>query len=180
MSHVYGVENKVNNGLYNIIFGEFEHADKLLDILDLDKAMFGRYRDCFPNNDGTRIIVLTRCGGGNRKDFEIVFTEMRKHPQYLGDYDDPTDETYCYFEFEVPVLYLPQTKPLADGEPVLTIGAKFEIEKNLLDKNDPGAMKRADKIAKSMQSQIDANPDGGIIFMGDSDWKYTKEGKNGK
>lgn len=165
----------VNNGLYNMLFGECEHADKLLDILDLDRSMFGRYRDCYPNSVGTKIIVLTRCGGSNRYEYEIVFETMRKHPQYLGDYDDKDDETYCYFEFQVPVLYLPQTKPLANGEEPLTVGEKFQKEGNLLDKNDPDALKRAEKIAESMQKQIDAKPNGGIIFMGDPDWKYTKE-----
>lgn len=159
----------VNNGLYNMLFGECEHADKLLDILDLDRAMFGRYRDCFTNEDGTKIIVLTRCGGNNRNDFEIVFDTMRKHDEYLGDFDDPTDETYCYFEFRVPVLYLPQTKPLSNGKPIPTIGAKFEEERRLLDANDPDAVARATKIAESMQKQIDSKPNGGVIIMGDPD-----------
>lgn len=166
---------KLENGLYNVLFGENEHADQLLDILDLDRSMFGRYRDCFPNDIGTKIIVLTRCGGGNRSEYEIVFDTMRKHPQYLGDYDDPTDETYCYFEFQVPVLYLPQTRPISTGKRPLTVGEKMEQEMKLLDNNDPEALARAEKIAKSMQKQIDAQPNGGVIFVGDPDWKHNNE-----
>lgn len=166
---------KLENGLYNALFGENEHADQLLDILDLDRSMFGRYRDCFPNDIGTKIIVLTRCGGDNRNEYEIVFDTMRKHPQYLGDYDDPTDETYCYFEFQVPVLYLPQTRPLYTGKRPLTVGEKMEQEMKLLNNNDPGALARAEKIAKSMQKQIDAQPNGGVVFVGDPDWKYNNE-----
>lgn len=166
---------KLENGLYNALFGENEHANQLLDILDLDRAMFGRYRDCFPNDIGTKIIVLTRCGGDNRNEYEIVFDTMRKHPQYLGDYDDPTDETYCYFEFQVPVLYLPQTRPLSTGKRPLTVGEKMEQEMKLLNNNDPGALARVEKIAKSMQKQIDAQPNGGVIFVGDPDWKYNNE-----
>lgn len=166
---------KLENGLYNVLFGENEHADQLLDILDLDRSMFGRYRDCFPNDIGTKIIVLTRCGGGNRSEYEIVFDTMRKHPQYLGDYDDPTDETYCYFEFQVPVLYLPQTRPISTGKRPLTVGEKMEQEMKLLDNNDPEALARAEKIAKSMQKQIDAQPNGSVIFVGDPDWKHNNE-----
>lgn len=166
---------KLENGLYNVLFGENEHADQLLDILDLDRSMFGRYRDCFPNDIGTKIIVLTRCGGGNRSEYEIVFDTMRKHPQYLGDYDDPTDETYCYFEFQVPVLYLPQTRPISTGKRPLTVSEKMEQEMKLLDNNDPEALARAEKIAKSMQKQIDAQPNGGVIFVGDPDWKHNNE-----
>lgn len=167
----------VNNGLYNVLFGECEHADKLLDILDLDRAMFGRYRDCFPSEDGTKIRVLTRCGGGNRDDFQIVFDTMEKHPAYDSNYDDPTDETYCYFEFNVPVLYLPQTRPLADKDKKWnrTVGAKFEEEAKKLNNNDPDAMNRAQKIADSMQKQIDAQPNGGIILVGDPDWNLKKD-----
>lgn len=29
---------KLENGLYNALFGENEHADQLLDILDLDRS----------------------------------------------------------------------------------------------------------------------------------------------
>lgn len=166
---------QVNNGLYNMLFGENSHASELLDILDLDRAMFGRYRDCFLNSDGRIIIVLTRCGGPNRQDFDDVFVRMRKHDRFIEDSDDPSDETYCYFTFEVPVLYLTQTRPLATGKPFKTIGQKFDEEAKLLDKGDKGATERANKIAASMQKQIENNPNGGTIFMGDPDWKYTKK-----
>lgn len=138
--------------------------------------MFGRYRDCFPSEDGTHILVLTRCGGVNRDEFEIVFDTMHKHPNIIADYDDPTDETYCYFEFSVPVLYLLQTRPLADVDKKWNrnVGAKFKEEAKKLQKGDKDALARAEKIAKSMESQMKDKPNGGIIFMGDPDWKMKK------
>lgn len=166
---------KVNNGLYNMLFGENDHASELLEILNLDRTMFGRYRDCFLNSDGTIIIVLTRCGGNNRTDYDNVFVRMREHERYMGDADDPSDETYCYFEFEVPVLFRPQTRPLATGKPFQTIGQKFQEEAKLLKKGDPGAVKRANMIAQSIGQQIEDKPHGGVIFMGDPDWKFTKK-----
>ena len=167
--------NKINNGLYNMLFGENDHASELLDILDLDRAMFGRYRDCFLNSDGTRILVLTRCGGNNRLDYDEVFELIRKHKNYVCDGDDPSDETYCYFEFEVPVLFLLQTRPLATGKPIDTIGKRFDEEADKLKKGDPGAIERANRVAASMQAQIDKQPNGGVILMGDPDWKHTKK-----
>ena len=166
---------KTNNNLYNMLFGENDHASKLLDILDLDRDMFGRYRDCFLNDDGTIIFVLTRCGGVNRNDYDEMLSKIRKHDNYMLDFDDPTDETYCYIQFEVPVLFRLQTRPLATGEPFKTIGYKFQEESKLMEKGDPGAVERANRIAQSMEKQIDENPNEKIIFMGDSDWKYTKK-----
>ncbi len=165
----------VNNGLYNILFGEFEHAEQLLEILDLNREMFGRYRDCLLNEDGTRIVVLTRCGGNNRQDYDKVFELMEKHDCYLGNSDDPSDETYCYFEFKVPVLYLPQTRPLATGKAIMTVGQRFDEEKKKLENEDPDAIKRAQGIVSSVESQIKNTPNGGIIIMGDQDWKFTRK-----
>ena len=165
----------VNNGLYNILFGEFEHADKLLDILDLNRNMFGRYIDCFLNETGTIIVILTRCGGNNRGNYDKVFELISKHDCYISDYDDPSDETYCYFEFKVPVLYLPQTRPLANGKPIMTVGQKFQEEEKKLKNNDPGALERSQKIIRSFESQIKNKPQGGIIFMGDPDWKLKNK-----
>lgn len=163
----------INNGLYNMLFGENEHADDLLDFLNFNKAMFGRYRDCYLNHDGTKIIILTRCGGCNRDNYDEVFSMARSHNLYLTDYDDAIDDTYCYFEFKVPYEFEEQCKKFANGKEPLTVGERFE--KEFEEMNTPGseAEKRAQQIANYINEQIESQPDGGIIWMGDKD--YFKE-----
>ena len=163
----------INNGLYNMLFGENENADSLLEFLNLNRAIFGRYRDCYLNHDGSKIIVLTRCGGNNRDDYDEVFNMARSHDLYLTDYDDPVDETYCYFEFKVPYEFEDQCRKLANGQEPLTVGERFERE--VEEMNTPGsdAEKRAQRIANYINEQIEAQPNGGIIWMGDPD--YFKE-----
>ena len=91
--------------LYNALFGMNPAAGYLLGSLDKTKDDFGRFRDAYfeKNEDGTgKIIVYTRCGGGNREDYEDVYDEMQDHPLYIKDYDDDFDCTYSYFEFNAP------------------------------------------------------------------------------
>jgi hypothetical protein len=91
--------------LYNALFGMNPAAGYLLGSLNKTDGDFGRFRDAYyeKKDDGTgRIIVYTRCGGGNRDDYEFVFNEMEVHPLYLTNYDDDFDSTYAYFEFLAP------------------------------------------------------------------------------
>ena len=90
------------SGLYNALFGVHPAAGLLLKILDIDHRAVGRFRDCFPNPEGDRIIIYTRNGGGNRNDYLNVFAELAKHPCYVRDYDDDFDSTYASSEFRVP------------------------------------------------------------------------------
>ena len=75
--------------LYNLVFGEHDHADLLLSCLGLSKGDFGRFRPAYIG-DG-QIVVYTRVGGGNREDYESVFVQMQKHPNFLRDEDDDFD-----------------------------------------------------------------------------------------
>ena len=85
----------------------------------------GRFRDAYLNEDGTKIILYTRNGGGNRDDYQYVFDLLRKHPLYLTDYDDDYDCTYAYIKFKVPDEYIDLCKGLATGEAPETIHQKF-------------------------------------------------------
>ncbi len=73
-----------------------------LDFLDLNQADFGRYRDAWVDLDKKEIEVYTRCGGGNREDYQEVFETMLKHPLYIRDEDNEEDYTYCSFYFKFP------------------------------------------------------------------------------
>lgn len=91
--------------LYNMVFGVRASAPLILAVLKLEKDNFGRFRDAyFHRGQDKRITmhVYTRCGGGNRKDYEEVFEEMKAHPLFIDEWDDDYDCTYCTFEFRLP------------------------------------------------------------------------------
>lgn len=91
--------------LYNMVMGINPLAGEWLVLLGKEPADFGRLRDVWLQDDGPRgirIVVLTRCGGNNRDDYEAMFTQMREHPLYLGDRDDDYDSTYALIEFSFP------------------------------------------------------------------------------
>ena len=151
--------------LYSMLFKENEDAEKLLNMLNLERDDFGRYRDAYLNADGTVIIVYTRCGGGNREDYDYVFESMEDHSQYIRDYDDEYDETYCYFEFDVPQRLLEETKEMSTGEKPLNVTEKFNKAIEEMQKPGSEAEKRAKEIAKKIEEGIEANPQGGIIRL---------------
>jgi len=88
--------------MYTLIFGENDNAKLLMKILDIDQASgkwhSGRYRDCYLQDN--KIILYTRNGNGNREDY--FPNEIVNHPNYITDYDDDFDQTYCYIEFSIP------------------------------------------------------------------------------
>lgn len=90
--------------LYTMMHGTNPLAGGLLAVLGFSPDQFGRIRDCFlVQVDGDpRIAVFTRCGGGNRDDYQSVFDWAREQETYIRDYDDDYDCTYATFEFSVP------------------------------------------------------------------------------
>jgi len=89
--------------LYNMVMGTNSIAGALLAALELSPDRLGRPRDAWL--DGEEIVVLTRCGGGNRDDYEQVFEDLRAHPCYLRDEDDDYDSTYALIHFRFPEQY---------------------------------------------------------------------------
>ena len=87
--------------LYNMLHGMNRSSDILLSFLGLTRDDFGRFRDCYINDDGN-ICVYTRNGGGNRESYEEVFNCMEAHKYFIRDYDDDFDCTYATYEFRVP------------------------------------------------------------------------------
>jgi hypothetical protein len=85
----------------------------------------GRFRDIHLNEDGSKIILYTRNGGGNREAYQWVFDILRKHPNYRTDYDDDYDQTYAYIEFKTPDIYNDLCEGLATGVAPETINTKF-------------------------------------------------------
>jgi hypothetical protein len=86
------------SGLYNALFGENgSQKEFLLKVLGKSTGDFGRYRDIYVTAD--HIVVHTRCGGGNRDDYQYVFEEMEEHPLYAYDEDSDFDSTYADIYF---------------------------------------------------------------------------------
>jgi len=101
------------SGLYNTLFGQNDHTSFLMGLLDKEPADFGRFRDVYVTD--THIVVHTRCGGGNREDYEHVFFEMESHPLYDYDHDDDFDCTYADIFFKHPEGYSELLKEMAVG-----------------------------------------------------------------
>lgn len=105
---------------YNMLHGVNSNAEFLLKILDIDQSSAtsyssGRFRDIYLNEDGTKILLLTRNGGGNREAYEGIFDSFQSHPNYITDYDDDSDCTYAYIEFSVPKEFEQVCKEFSTG-----------------------------------------------------------------
>lgn len=123
--------------MYNMLFGENELADDLLKMLNLTKEDCGRYRDCYLDEKGEKIIVYTRNGGGNREYYEEVFDKLSSHTNYLCDYDDEFDCTYASIEFSVPDKFIELTKEFVKkGADTTTGSEKFKKLLDVLDKGE--------------------------------------------
>lgn len=106
--------------LYNLLFGEGDHAGFLLKLLDAEREDFGRFRSVYVTD--THIVVHTRCGGGNREDYFPEWVE--DHPLYDYDEDDDFDCTYADIYFKHPVGYEEVLKEMAVG--VVTPAEKWQ------------------------------------------------------
>ena len=140
--------------LYSRLFGENKEAHVLLGFVGLNKGIFMRYRDVYLNKKGTKVIVISRTGGDNRKDYRQSFINIRKNPNYIRDYDDEFDKTYCYFEFKVPDEFKYTAMQMAPKEDRISVGDMFK--KEVEDAKVPGspAAKRQEEIADLIMEAI--------------------------
>lgn len=113
--------------LYNSLFGENKEAPVLLGMIRVNKEYFDRYRDVELIQDGTKIRVFTRLGGGNRANYEETWNKIRNHELYIKDYDDDFDCTYAYIEYNIPEEFKETAKKMFTGEPV-SFSDKFNKE----------------------------------------------------
>lgn len=93
------------SGLYTMLHGVNPLAGLALSHLGKTPGDFGRFRDAWLEGDGKGgivVAVFTRCGGGNREDYQGVFDDCTTWPGYLGDEDDEFDSTYATIRFAGP------------------------------------------------------------------------------
>lgn len=132
--------------MYNMLHGMNPLAPYLLLLINMDQEnkewSSGRFRDIHLNEDGTKILLYTRNGGGNREHWSfddygkkgescscpgcIIDCKLPKHPLYITDYDDEYDCTYATIEFKIPEKFQTITKLLSTGKPTKTISEKFK------------------------------------------------------
>lgn len=144
--------------LYNMLHGVNPLTPILLEWLNIDQPNgeyeSGRFRDIYLNEDGTKVILYTRNGGGNREEYQYVFDQFESHPNYLSDYDDDFDSTYAYIEFSVPKEVEKLAKAMATGENPKTIHEKFQETIQEMESMSPDEM-RADPRFKSTIELLD-------------------------
>lgn len=92
-----------SNSTYSRIVGTNPHAVWFLAHLGIYRQEFGRFRDVALYNDkGSYVVrVLTRNSGAGRQ-FKYKNDRLAKHPLYLRQEIEPSDNTYLYFFFKMP------------------------------------------------------------------------------
>lgn len=116
----------------------------------------GRFRDIYLNEDGTKILLYTRNGGGNRESYPHIFEILAKHPNFLSDCDDDFDCTYCTYEFSVPEKFLELTKSLATGEEPKSISDKFQnLFKEMEKGKETPEVKKAKEVGENIFNAIE-------------------------
>lgn len=100
--------------IYNAIRGYNPHVTLALAMLGfVSTAGIPRFRNAWLSNDGAKIVLLTRTGGGNREEYAAQNAELAKWPGYVEDRDDSYDSTYAHFTFDVPEEFREDTAKLA-------------------------------------------------------------------
>ena len=140
--------------LYNALFGENEEAPVLLGMLGVNKEYFNRYRDVELIENGTKIRVFTRLGGGNRPDYNETWNKIRSHQLYIKDYDDDFDCTYAYIEYNIPEQFKETASKMFKGEPV-SFSDKFNKELEEMNKPGTKAYETAEMIAGKICKTIE-------------------------
>jgi hypothetical protein len=147
--------------LYNLLHGRNPFSSVLLKVLEIDqpgsKYESGRFRDIYLDEGGTKIILYTRNGGGNREEYQDTIDVLASHPNYLTDYDDDFDSTYAYIEFSMPDEHKEFVKEFMTGEKPETVGEKFQKTMKEIDTMTPEQLRsdpRFASIAKMLEKIV--------------------------
>lgn len=102
-------------GLYNLIRGYSPACVLLMPMLGRTENQYPRFRDCFLSEDESKIVIYTRVGGKNRG-LGYGEEELIKDPNFFRTYDDDYDNTYGYYEFNVPEQWSEDFKKIIKGD----------------------------------------------------------------
>lgn len=146
--------------LYNMLCGYNQIAGPLMFMIGLKPPDAGRFRDCYLSKDGTKILVYTRNGGGNRPDHMPDFS---KHPQFVRDYDDDFDNTFATIEFNVPKEYEEMCKNMAATSDTRTGAERMNrVLEELKSGEDTPSNKRVMEIGKQICDKITSGESGDV------------------
>lgn len=121
--------------LYNQLFGMNPLSGLFMAVVGLKPEDVPRFRDAYLSDDGKRVMIYTRTGGGNRECYcdnphdegcyAVANEGMTKNLNFVTDYDDDFDSTYATWEFKIPEAMLPHVQGIVanDNRPV---GEKFK------------------------------------------------------
>lgn len=140
--------------MYQQLFGWNKDKDAILNIIGLSDNYIARFRDVDVVDSGSKIKVLARIGGNNRKDYQEAWNMIRSNKYYLYDEDDSFDSTYAYILFYVPFQSLTTANKYYHGEPM---SLKEKFDKEIADMDDPNsdASMRAKVIANHIMNSIE-------------------------
>lgn len=150
--------------LYNMLFGINEEMPVLLGMIGVNTEYFDRFRDVDLIEDGTKIRVMTRLGGGNREGYEDTWEKIRNHELYITDYDDDFDCTYAFIEFKIPEKFKNTAKKMFKGEPI-SFSERFNKELEEMNKPGTDAYKKAEKIAEQFANAINNDDEGNVHII---------------
>jgi len=106
----------------------------ILPMLGKHPDKYPRFRDCFigkqysddevdefgipkhKHGEEELISVYTRVGGDNKEGYKKEIAEMRKHPEFVEDYDDDFDNTFATYVFRVPEKFKGDFKKIKEGK----------------------------------------------------------------
>lgn len=141
--------------LYNQLHGQNPDSAILCSWFNIDQGdnsiSSGRFRDIYLADNGTKVILYTRNGGGNREAYQEVNDTLAKHPDYVRDWDDDFDNTYAYFEFNVPAAFKRVAKLMWKGEEPKTISEKFQATMNEMDGMTPEQVQKDPRFAPTFK-----------------------------
>ena len=101
--------------LYNMVNGFNPACLFFMPMLGRKQDDYPRFRDCFLSDDEKRIVIYTRVGGYNRG-FGLGEEKLYEDPNFVKTYDDSTDDTYGYYEFNVPEKWKEDFNRLVAGK----------------------------------------------------------------
>ena len=103
--------------LYNLVKGFNPACVFFMPMLGRKQDEYPRFRDCFLSEDDERIVIFTRVGGNNRN-CGFGEEELYNDPNFVKTYDDDYDNTYGYYEFNVPEKWKEDFKKIINGDRV--------------------------------------------------------------
>ena len=124
--------------MYEMVCTINPDAGKVLDLIEIDPTFLieeCRLRDVYLSKDKTKVVIFTRIGGGNRSYHTPAITKLRNFKGYVTDYDDDFDNTYAYFEYQIPQEKLPMVVAFLASSDTTTGGEKIKASLKQLEEN---------------------------------------------